>query len=161
MTRIGFTLAAAMLMAACTEGEKAEKAAPAPVKVGARRPADESRRFPKENLVESRIVERQLMGKSFMPGGTLGLYRKGRSEYELFLAKMPSANDAAIALLDWKRALADAKLVPAFGAYFGRDGERPVFVFTKGSWIAGVVGLNEKQADLPARELASRLSFSD
>ena len=118
---------------------------------------NESRRFPKANLVGTEVQDKELIGKTFMPGGTLGRYKKGQVEYELFVARLPSATDAAILLLDWKKTLADAKLVPSFGGYVGQDAGRPVFVFSKGSWIAGVAGLPEKQADAEARLLAAEL----
>ena len=75
----------------------------------------------------------------------------------MFIAKMPSAQDAAFLLLDWNKALAGAKIVASFGGYFGQDAGRPVFVFAKGAWIAGVAGLTEKDADLAARTLAAHL----
>jgi hypothetical protein len=122
------------------------------------KPSDESDRFPTANLVGSKVVDRELMGKTFMPGGTMARYKKGKKEYEMFVAKLATSTDAAILLLDWKKALADSRLVPSFGGYFGMDGGRPVFVFSKGVWIAGVAGLPEKEADLEARTLASRLN---
>ncbi len=97
------------------------------------------------------------MGKPFMPGGTLARYKKGKKEYEMFVAKLATSTDAAILLLYWQKALADPKLIPSFGGYFGMDGGRPVFVFSKGAWIGGVAGLPEKEADAQARTLASRL----
>lgn len=132
-------------------------AAEAPQKAETPKPVDESRRFPQASLVDTRLVDTQLMGKSFMPGGTFASYRKGKAEYQMFIAKAPSPTDAAIALLDWKKALAGAKLIPSFGGYYGKDQDRPVFVFTKGAWIAGVAGLPEKEADLQARALAAHL----
>jgi hypothetical protein len=122
------------------------------------RPADESRRFPQANLVDTNVIGSELLGKSFMPGGTLARYRKGAVEYQMFVAKLPTALDAAILLPDWNKALAGSKLVPSFGGYFGQDGGRPVFVFAKNAWIAGIVGLPEKDADLEARTLAGRLN---
>lgn len=133
---------------------KAAPPTPAPLK-----PADESRRFPKAGLTATRVVDRQLLGKTFLPGGTIATYGKGAAEYEMFLVKMPDAQSAAIALLDWKKELEGAKLVPAFGGYFGKDAGRPLFVFTKGAWLAGVAGLSEKEADAKARLLASQISF--
>lgn len=120
-------------------------------------PADESFHLPKENLTSSKVVLTHLLGKSFMPGGTLGSYKKGKTEYDIFIARMPTAVDAAILLPDWQKALSGAKLVASFGGYFGTDEGRPVFVFTKGAWIAGIAGLPEKEADLAARTLAARL----
>jgi hypothetical protein len=137
-------------------GDKAppakSEATPAPEK-----PVEAFRRFPKDHLVRVRVVEAHLMGKPFLPAGSVAEYRRGKSEYSMFVAEFDSPTEAAIALLDYRKAMTDAKLVPAFGGYFGSDDGRPAFVFTKGKWIAGVVGLNEKQADLPARQLASAL----
>ena len=88
-------------------------------------------RFSSANLVETKVVDKELMGKPFMPGGTLARYKKGKKEYEMFVAKLPTATDAAILLPDWRKALTDSKLVPSFGGYFGLDAGRPVFVFSK------------------------------
>jgi len=127
-------------------------------KAAAAKPADESRRFPKANLVETKVVDKELLGKTFMPGGTLARYRKGTTEYEMFIARLPSALDAAILLPDWDKSLAGSKLIPSFGGYFGQDAGRPVFVFAKGAWIAGIAGLPEKEMDAPARTLAGQLN---
>lgn len=133
------------------------KPAPVVVKQEAVKPLDESRRFPQANLVSSEVVMTGLMGHSFMPGGTVGHFKKGRAQYDMFIAKADTPTDAAILLLSWDRAMADAKLVPSFGGYFGKDGDRPAFVFTKGAWITGIVGLPQKEADAEARVLASRI----
>jgi hypothetical protein len=132
--------------------EQAAKKAPPP------KPADETRHIPKTNLVDSKVIPAALMEKSFMPGGTLGHYKNGKTEYDIFVARMPSAVDAAVLLPDWRKTLTDSKLVPSFGGYFGADAGRPVFVFTRDFWIAGIVGLPEKQADLVARSLAPMLN---
>lgn len=123
------------------------------------KPKDESARFPTKNRIETKVVDRELMGKKFMPGGTMGRYRTAKGEYTMFAAQASSAADAPLILLDWKKAMTDAKLVPAFGGYFGKDGGTPVFVFTKGKWIAGVAGLPQAQADAQARLLAGQLNF--
>jgi hypothetical protein len=129
----------------------------APQKAEAPKPADESKHLPKAGLVESHVVDRQLLGKSFMPGGTVGHYKVGKLEFDMFVAKLPSAQDAAFLLPDWSKALANSTLVPSFGGYFGDDAGKPVFVFPKGAWIAGVVGLSQKDADDQARGLAGML----
>lgn len=118
---------------------------------------DESHRFPQANLVVAKVVQDHLLGKPFMPGGTLARYKKGKAEWTLFAAQCPNAVDAAIRLPDWRKALKDAKLEPSFGGYFGLDNGVPVFVFAKGVWIAGVMGLPEKEADAQARLLAAKL----
>ena len=150
-------IASVLLLCACGSPRKEAPPAEQPAPAAPVKPADESRRLPQQNLVRSEVVEDDRLGKSFMPGGTLGQYKSGRREFEMFVARTPSANDAALLLLDWKKALTGAKFVAAFGGYFGEDAGAPVFVFAKGSWIAGVKGLAEKDADLQARTLASRL----
>lgn len=145
-------LAAAMI--SCGSDAKPPAAAP---QAETPKPADESRYLPRTGLVESRVVDRQLLGKSFMPGGTLGHYKVGKQEFDMFVARMPSAQDAAFVLPDWSKALANPVLVPSFGGYYGLDGATPVFVFTKGVWVAGVAGLPQKDADLQARALAGML----
>jgi len=130
------------------------------------KPADESRRFPTANLTGTEVVDRQLLGKTFMPGGTIAHYvvhhGTGKTQYDLFVARAADANAAAFLLPDWRKALSDgkteAKLVASFGGYFGTDAGRPVFVFSKGAWIAGVAGLPLKDADAEARTLAARLN---
>jgi len=39
--------------------------------------------FPSPNLVDTKVVDKQLLGKPFMPGGTLAHYKKGKTEYEM------------------------------------------------------------------------------
>ncbi len=129
----------------------AEKAAPPP------KPADESRRFPQAGLLKTEVIDDHLLGKSFMPGGTLAHYRKGKSTYDMFVAKVATLNDAPLMLLEWKNALTDAQMDPSFGGYFGQDAGRPVFVFTKGTWVVGIAGLTHAQADPQARILAAKL----
>jgi hypothetical protein len=153
-------------LVSCGPDPKPASSAPAS-KPEVPKPSDESRRFPKTNLVETKVIDRELMGKSFMPGGTLAHYKKGKQEYDLFVARVADANAAALLLPDWRKALTDAKLIPSFGGYFGTDAGRPVFVFSKGGvshgsggaggWIAGVAGLSEKAADAEARVLAAHL----
>lgn len=143
------------VLSSCSESKASQ--APQAKKAAAPKPRDESFRFPKENLVETKVVDKELMGKAFMPGGTMAHYKKGKVEYEMFVSELATPLQAAILLPDWSRALTDSKLVPAFSGYFGIDGDRPMFVFIKGSWITGVLGLPQKEADVEARVLAAAL----
>ncbi len=147
----------AIFLSSC-DSKPAPPAASAPTQPETPKPADESRRFPKVSLVSTVVAEKQLLGKSFMPGGTLVHYKRGKTEYDMFLAKTASPNDAALILPDWRTALTGAKLIPSFGGYFGTEAGRPIFVFTKGAWIAGIAGLPEKEADAEARKLAAALN---
>src|SRR5271165_4705769 len=111
------TLTAVLVVLLCSCDSKPAPEAPKPA-VAAKQapppPLDESRRFPKPNLVGTIVVEKQLLGKPFMPGGTQAHYKKGRQEYDMFLARTASANDAALLLPDWRTALKEAKLIPSF-----------------------------------------------
>ena len=153
----GSLFAAAIAATLISCGSQTAPPAAAPQKAELPKPADESRFLPKTGLVESHVVDTPLLGKSFMPGGTMGHYKVGKQEFDMFVAKLPSAQDAAFLLPDWSKALANSALVPSFGGYFGDNGGKPVFVFPKGSWIAGVVGLPQKEADTQARALAGML----
>jgi hypothetical protein len=158
LIRVSLVAAASLLVVSCGSESK-PTAVPQPTpKAEAPKPPDESRRFPKQNLVETKVVNDHLLGKAFMPGGTVAHYTKGKLDYEMFLAKLATPTDAAILLPDWRKALTDVKPEPGFGGLFGSDAGRPVFVFTKGAWILGIVGLREKAADLQGRELASRVN---
>jgi hypothetical protein len=146
-----------ILLSSCDSKPVAAPKTEAPKQAVTPKPADESRRFTKVHLLDTIVVEKQLLGKPFMPGGTLAQYRKGRTEFEMFIARMSSPTDAALLLPDWKNALTDSKYIASFGGYYGHDAGRPVFVFTKGAWIAGIAGLTEKDADAEARKLAKAL----
>ena len=156
MTRIFLLAALACLAVSC--GSDKQPAPEAAQKTEAPPPKDESRRFPVADQVSTKVIDREMLGKRFMPGGTIAHYKKGATEYDLFAAQFPTATDAAIALANWEMALQGAKLVPTFGGYFGTDAGRPAFVFPKDTWVAGVIGLPEKDADPLARILASRLN---
>jgi hypothetical protein len=153
---IFFAAAIALTLASCGPDSKP---APAPVaeKQKAPKPPDESRRLPKANLVEAKVTDEPLLGKTFMPAGTVAHYKNGKTEYDVFVAKLASPDAAAFLLPDWSKALTNSKSVPSFGGYFGQDGDRPVFVFARGRWIAGICGLPQDDADAVARTLASYL----
>ena len=138
-------------------GSEPPKAVEKPKVDPAPAPADETRKFPKTDLVRVTLVEKELLGKDFMPGGNLGEYQRGKQSYRLFLAKTFTPDRAAILLLDLKNHLQGAKFVPTFGGYFGTDAGVPVFTFAKNSYLLGVVGLDEKEADLVARGFAGRV----
>ncbi|SPE39068.1 exported hypothetical protein [Candidatus Sulfopaludibacter sp. SbA3] len=153
--RISFFLVAGMaaLWTGCGPDSQ-PAAAPVAEKVASPKPADDSRFFPKTDLVETKVIDSELMGKKFMPGGTLAHYKRGTVEFDMFVAK---TTDGAYLLPDWSKVLTDAKLVASFGGYYGTDAGRPVFVFARGKWIVGIAGLQEKDADAEARVLANRI----
>ena len=144
------------MLTGCVSTE-APKPAAAPVKRAA--PVDESRKMPLENRVSVGVVDDHALGKSWLPGGTVGHYKKGTQEWDLILVKANSSATAAGWLLDYKKELEGAKLVPSFGGFYGADKGRLVFFFAKGPSLAVVAGLSEPDADAIARVFASRLSY--
>lgn len=115
-------------------------------------------RFPKAGLIDATIVDDHVMGKGFLPGGNVANYNLKGKSYQLFLVRATSSAAAALLLFDYKGNLASFKYLPHFGGYFGIDGASTVFIFQKGSFLAGVAGLPEKDADPIAREFAVRLN---
>ena len=109
------------------------------------------------NRTAARIVPDHLLGKTAMPGGTIGDYEEGGKKYQLFIIETASAQDAAILLLDLKVSLTQPAYIAYMGGYFGTDAGKPVYVFAKSNYLAGVVGLPEDLADPIARQLAARL----
>lgn len=103
------------------------------------------------------VVPDHLLGKTAMPGGTIGDYEEDGKKYQLFIIETASAQDAAILLLDLKVSLKDPAYIAYMGGYFGTDAGKPVYVFAKLKYLAGVVGLPEDLADPVARQLAARL----
>ena len=114
--------------------------------------------MPLENRVSAGVVDDHMLDRAWLPGGTLGHYKKGAKEWDLILMKADSPTAAAVWLLDYKRELDGAKLVPSFGGFYGTDKGRPAFVFTKGAWFAAVMGLSEAEADVVARPFALRIN---
>lgn len=147
--------AALFLLGGC--GGSTEKKAEAPVK---KKPAiaDETQRFPAEGRVEAKVVEDHVLGREFLPGGNVAHYKRGKQEFDMFLIRTSVPEAAALLLFDYKKRMENPKLIAHFGGYYGKDGDRMVFVFAKGPWVAGVAGLPEKDADMAARELAARLN---
>ncbi len=150
-------LAAAMaVLCACGSAPPKEQpqSAPAPA---APKPVDEGRRFPVADRVSLRLVAGHVLGKDYLPGGNVAEYHRKRTTYQQFLVHSQSAEAAALLLFDFKGHLRDAKYLAHMGGYFGMDGSTPVYIFQKGVFLAGLLGLPEKEADPLARQFAARL----
>jgi hypothetical protein len=145
---------AAVLLAGC--GKSPEPAA-APVKKAVAKVADETRRFPRAEQVDARVVTGHLLDHEFLPGGNIASYKRGELEYEMILVRTSSPDAAALLLYDYKKSLENPKVIAHFGGFFGKDGNRDAFLFAKGATLCGVLGLPEAEADKVARELAARV----
>jgi hypothetical protein len=150
---------ATILLCACggpTE-KQAETKPPAAAPKVLTKPAPEDMRFPTAGRVDVIQMAEPLYGKTYLGGGNIAHYKKGKKEYELFLVKSPSPAEPGVMIFDYKKDLANAKFVAHFGGYAGQDAGVEVFVFTKGVWLAGVRGLPLAEAAPLAREFAARL----
>ncbi len=151
-------LALGLLLGALACDAPSEAPAPEAKAAAAKpKPPDESRRFSTENRVSMELVDDNLLGKDYLPGGNLATYEADGKTYQLFLAVLPNAEESSFALLDAQESLRDAEFVASFGGYYGLDGDTPWFVFGKGKHFAGVVGLPQEEADLVARDFAARI----
>jgi hypothetical protein len=145
--------AAALALAGCASApppKKAEAPPPPPVH-------DDTAMLLSEHRTGARVVPNHLLGKSVLPGGTIGEYDDGDRKYQLFIIETDSDQDTAIMLLDLKATLKDPAYIAYMGGYFGTDAGTSVYVFGKGRYLAGVTGLAEDLADPIARQLAQRL----
>ena len=104
-----------------------------------------------------RLVENHVLDKDFLPAGNVAEYRRKGKTFQQFLVRAKSPEAAALLLFDFKGHLRDAKFLPHMGGYFGMDGATPVYMFQKASFLAGFVGLAEKNAEPLARQFAARL----
>jgi hypothetical protein len=145
-------LFAALFLAACSSPEKKAAAPPPPVK-------DDRLLLLPTHQTAAHLVPDHLLGKTALPGGTLGDYDDAGKKYQLFIIETETPQDAAFLLVDFKPLLKDPAYIAYMGGYFGPDAANgaPVWVFAKSKYLAGVVGLAKDPADAIARELAARL----
>jgi hypothetical protein len=144
-----------LLLVSCG-GDPAPKAEPKAVVAAPKpKPPAEPLLFPKKDRVSAEVGEAPLFGNAVLPAGNVAHYKSGRQEFDLFHIRTKSGLDAAILLSDYKAKLTEVKVVPGFGGFFGRDETTPVFVFVKNSYLLGVRGLPQSDADRVAREFAN------
>jgi hypothetical protein len=148
----GLAAIALVTLVGCGSAPEKKAAAPAPPPV-----KDDTALLLPLNRTSAKVVPDHLLGKSALPGGTIGDYDAAGLKYQLFIIETDSAQDAAILLLDLKATLKDPAYIAYMGGYFGTDAGGSVYVFAKAKYLAGVVGLAEDRADPIARQLAARL----
>jgi hypothetical protein len=147
-----WALLIAVLLAACGSSEKKTAAPPPPPPV-----KDDRLMLLPAHQTAARVVPDHLLGKTALPGGTVGDYDDAGKKYQLFIIEADTPQDAAFLLVDFKPLLTDPAYIAYMGGYFGTDAGKPVYVFAKQKYLAGVAGLPRDAADPVARELAARL----
>lgn len=156
-SRRHFSLAAAgSILAGCSTAPQVEE------KPAFRMPSlphqiAEDVRFPSANRKSVAVVETNLLGYSFLSGGNLATYQSDTARYLLFLIRCKDASQAGVYLTGIKGELKDPKFVASYGAYFSQMPNGPLFIFAKGIYLAGIVGLPEDDAVQTGKEFAARL----
>jgi len=120
-------------------------------------PIAEDVKFPKPKRKAIEVVPTKLLGYEFLGGGNLASYEDGKKPYKLFAIRCRSAQQAGSYIFDIKSQLKDPKFVASYGGYFSEMPEGAIFVFAKGSYIGGIVGLSETEAIEAGKEFAARL----
>lgn len=149
-------LAAGSLLAGCSSAPKVEEK-PAFRMPSLPRQIAEDVRFPSANRKSVEVVESNLLGYNFLASGNLATYQTDSARYLLFLIRCKDASQAGVYLTDIKNELKDPKFVASYGAYFSQMPSGPIFVFAKGIYLAGIVGLPEDEAVQTGKEFAARL----
>lgn len=120
-------------------------------------PIAEDVKFPKPNRKSIEVVQAKLLGYEFLGGGNLASYEAGKQKYKLFAIRCRSAQQAGSYIFDIKSQLKNPSFVASYGGYFSEMPEGPIFVFAKGNYIGGIVGLSEQDAIQTGKEFAARL----
>ena len=160
-TKIVILLGTALMLGSCGPGT--EESGPASEQAAAQKtPAEEIRdetyRFHKEGLVEAKVVQDNLCGQDFMPGGNFAEYDKGGKKYQVCFTLRRNADAAMFLSMDYRDALSDQKFVPHFGGFYGMVGETPTLIFQKNRYLIVIAGLELEDADQAGRIIAGYLN---
>ncbi|WP_031496826.1 hypothetical protein [Bryobacter aggregatus] len=152
----GKLLFLSILLVSCSSVPKttAEKA---PTLPDLPRAIAEDVRFPSAKRISVTVVEKPLLGLSYLGGGNLAAYEDGKKQYKLFLIRCRTAQQAGSYIFDIKNQMQDPKFVASYGGYFANTAAGPLFVFAKGSYLAGIAGLSEEEAIETGKEFAARI----
>ncbi len=156
---IPLILTLALLAAAgCSAPEPESAPAKKQAAAAAEKIRDETHKFHKTGLLAARVVEANLGGKDFMPGGNLAEYEQKGKKYHVFFSLRRNAQRATFLTTDYRDILSDAKFIAHFGGFFGMDGETPTLVFPRSKYIVVVAGLEFEEADQAGRMIAGYLN---
>jgi len=148
-----------MLLASCGSAPPAE-VAKKPALPDLPRPIAEDVRFPSPNRKDIRVVDKQLLGLDYLGGGNLAGYDTGKKKYKLLLIRCRNATQAGNYIFDIKNSMEAPKFVASYGGYFAeKTPAGALFVFAKGSYIGGIVGLSEEDAIQTGKEFAARIPY--
>ncbi len=116
-------------------------------------------RFPSLNRKSIAVVNAPMLGLSYLAAGNLAQYEAAGKPYKLLTIRCRSAQQAGVYIFDIKNQMKEPKFVASYGGYFSNTSAGPLFVFAKGTYIGGIVGLPEEEAIQTGKEFASRIPF--
>ena len=116
-------------------------------------------RFPSQNRKSMAVVQQPMLGLAYLAAGNLAEYDTGNKQYRLMLIHCRSAQQAGSYIFDIKSQMKEPKFVASYGGYFSQTAAGPLFVFAKGSYIAGIVGLSEDDAVQTGKDFAARIPY--
>ena len=119
---------------------------------------DESSLFLSAGRVATQVYPDHMMNKQFLPGGTMAEFQGDKGEYREFLVHLQDGKKAAFLLQDYKKVLQNTADNTDGAAYFGTDDGQPTYVFVRGPYLAGIVGLSQDQAQAVAKQWSDKLS---
>lgn len=124
------------------------------------KPIADDVRFPSAHRKQVQVIEKQLLGLPYLGGGNLAEYDTGKQQYKLLLIRCRNATQAGSYIFDIKNQMNSPTFVASYGGYFdAKTAAGPLFVFAKGSYIGGVVGLSEADAIQAGKEFAARIPY--
>ncbi|HVW10491.1 MAG TPA: hypothetical protein VHC90_18010 [Bryobacteraceae bacterium] len=130
---------------------KAEKPAPPEVK-------DHTTLFPDAGKTDARVVQDHVLDIAALPGGSVANYKVKGKTYQMFIIDTDTNQNAAFMMVDVKHLMVpEPDYLAHIGGYFGNYKDKPLYIFAKLHYVAGVYGLPRAQADPLAIELASHL----
>src|SRR6185437_1042417 len=127
------------------------KTEPAPVK-------NHTSLFDDAGKINATVVPDHILGMQTLPGGSYAEYDLKGVKYQEFIVDTDSNSQAADELVDMKHEMAKdpaPEYLSHIGGYFGTYQGKPLYVYAKLHYLAGVVGLPEDKADPLAIKLAA------
>ena len=138
-------LTALLVGAGCGSPEQGPAPAAKKASAPAERIRDQTHLYRKEGLLEAKVVDNNLGGKDFMPGGNFAEYEKDGKKYQVLFTLRRNADQAMFLFMD-------------YSGFYGMDGETPTLVFPKQKYLVVVTGLELEDADQAARTIAGYLN---